>query len=200
MTTNKLRCQTFTLVELLIVMAIISVLAAMLLPALEKSVDTARRISCTNNFRQIYMFNEFYAEGYAGYNPPNATASGGWWGNRLVLFNKLKGSYLFHSLPCPAKKSSELYEWHQGFNYYCSLKRMVDLPAPSQHVFSRDYMSRSFYGYGNPKYHDPTYPGGDGFRVYRHADGTNLLYHDGHTGWLNRVTVISQESQLFYNP
>ena len=43
----------FTLVELLAVIAIISILASMLLPALEQAIDSARQIACMNNMRQI---------------------------------------------------------------------------------------------------------------------------------------------------
>jgi len=69
------RRRGFTLVELLVVITIISILAALLLPVLAKAVGAARQASCANRIRQVYLMEVFYTND-----------SGGWWAsNRLYI-------------------------------------------------------------------------------------------------------------------
>jgi len=59
----------FTLVELLVVMAIISILAAMLLPALSKAREQARSVTCRSNLKQIGLSFGMYQADYNEYFP-----------------------------------------------------------------------------------------------------------------------------------
>lgn len=65
-----LKKKTFTLIELLIVITIITILAALLLPALQRGRAMARMASCSSQLRQIFFGFAMYEDAYQRWPAP----------------------------------------------------------------------------------------------------------------------------------
>ncbi len=116
---GKSECRkAFTLVELLVVVAIISLLAGLLLPVLEEAINTAGTIECNNNLRTTGQAFFMYTEDHHGTLPHRYKSEDGWvdwWDLMQPYTNKYYG--------CNEKKYRNDYgisgiEANQG---YCSL-------------------------------------------------------------------------------
>lgn len=91
---RRFRQRAFTLVEMLVVIAIIGTLAALLLPAVQAARESARKASCTNNLRQIALAMQQYHDslgsfpsGYICNRPFNVPGTPGWgWGALILPF------------------------------------------------------------------------------------------------------------------
>ena len=131
----------FTLIELLVVISIVALLIAMLLPALKKAKETARRAVCLSNIRQISNGMHVYANENDGRFPPVHADAGpgglpalrlprtypgfeidGWYGPGLLYkLEILPDPRIFY---CPSQTSLFTYQIgflnspFEGFIYY----------------------------------------------------------------------------------
>lgn len=134
MSTNK-KCFTgsnfFTLIELLITIAIIAVLAAMLLPALNAARKKAQAIKCTSNLKQLGQGILFYTDDNKDYFPYHDLGTNEWYyrcspylfpgatrasltGTNAATGAKVKKTSI---LFCPANVDVSWAHYYYGSNY-----------------------------------------------------------------------------------
>ena len=100
----------FTLIELLVVIAIIAVLIALLLPAVQAARESARRIQCTNNLKQLALALQNYISAtgalppgidnvvtYPGTAPPGQLSTWTSWSRRALLLPYVEQGPLYNA-------------------------------------------------------------------------------------------------------
>lgn len=95
--------RAFTLVELLVVIALIVILASLLLPVLARAKETARTAACANNLRQVAVATMAYSADFNGRLPAFrewlCRRNGDLTSGRLYPYLGARGSYL-----CPTDR------------------------------------------------------------------------------------------------
>lgn len=188
--------RSFTLVEMLVVILIINVLAAMLLPALGKALEASKLVSCGNNQKQIGSAINLYASDNFNILPGVWCAPTTWftqWGGTVgALIPYLGNSYGKKScFWCP----SNLNGYFNQVNYlanstilggFGTFLRITSIPHPSRNIYVTD--SSTDMGASLPTYWIVNTASDSSFLLNTfpspHNDGIghSVVYADGHVG------------------
>ncbi len=207
------RSAGFTLMELLVVVAVIALLASLLLPALTNAREMGRRMKCVSNLRQINFGTMLYVQDYDGWLPP---AKHGGASTTAFAVLKLNGYIKPELWNCPSDKTegSNLYVYMEGvrrsYLWNCEFghgddswdlgepRKLHRLRFPSKIILLLDGNQTiactggdAEYYYGSvhvPFVFDPARP------VFcdRHSGGVNCQFADGHVEWLNTEKYYSE--------
>lgn len=119
--------RALSLVETLVVLAILAILFGLLLPAVQSARERAREAVCKNNLYQLSVAVSNYAEAHKRLPPENPPDKVGGWSIEILPF--LEKSNLKESVPADATIADALeFLWRPPGLFVCPVHIAVDEP------------------------------------------------------------------------
>jgi len=191
---KRFRNRTFTLLELVVVMSLITVLAALLAPALKSAKDTARSTGCLSNLHQIGIAILMYVSDRGQFPPGQGTGSNPYlpWTNLIFQTRVTNISSIYVDKAC-----ATVYQGAgdgQADYFYCphAMSYFDPIAGWSQRARSPEETFTTVYG-GNQVRMSPrvelardifnewVYQNTYNFKgVHRGGASLNVLFMDGH--------------------
>lgn len=181
----------FTLIEILVVLAIITVLAAILFPVFGRARENARRTTCMSNLKQIATASQLYLQDsdrrYPPFPPPeDDDGNVGWaWELRKLLQSDQIFQCPSEPLSADAVDSDGLLiggftDYWMNYNLEGKFEGRIQFPANTILLGDGDGDAIN-YSLPTVAFYDWD-PAAD--YAQRHFDGSNYAFADGHVKWL----------------
>lgn len=200
----------FTLVELLVVITIISLLTALLLPALKAARASAYQVVCVSNLRQYSLAINQYASDYDDYLPPDGNNGARWmWMITLNEYNYIK----LRQVQCPANPAlpriKTLEPWVQHtYTYFARIGNGGENETVRRSYFTQSERAPLLVDGIDTEstsgvYYHVYVPPVDGipspFVGYWHKGRADLLYLDGHVASEFRQEIYDIYYYAYYD-
>lgn len=213
----------FTLIELLTVIAIIGILAAIIIPTVGKVRESAHRASCASNLRQIALASRLWSDENQDRIPLVqgmvddvvtrwAVALLPYVGNGLksdtltqqTVFKCGADKYprnLTNSAPCSYGLNHRVHQGGNAGGNFDKWKRLADLPNLSRTILYRDqWIAYSDYNNGKADSANRVVSSNstdtDPTRLidFHGGKGSNSAFADGHVEFVSKATLIANPS------
>jgi prepilin-type N-terminal cleavage/methylation domain-containing protein/prepilin-type processing-associated H-X9-DG protein len=208
---SKPQKKGFTLIDLLVVIAIIAILAAILFPVFARARENARRSSCLSNTKQLGLGILQYTQDYDEKLPASYDAGTDFiWPTMIMPY--IKSTQLFF---CPsdsvhasgsgvsAGNMSYGYNWYyltaspfysSGGVSLASIQSVSEtiMLGDSQDKLNTGLTNPNAYIIGSPSLADPNY-----LVPARHLEGANICFVDGHSKWFKVPAIITKDDTLW---
>lgn len=197
----------FTLVEILIVLAIVALLSALLLSVFSNVRGTSRKMVCTSNLHQIGLAFQMYVQDAQGHFPPFTVSQNEncGWAEQIYPYTKSTEVFRCPSFPygefrtgCPAAEKTNddsfpFSTWRGSYdrNNFAGPggTRILYLRNPSATILLCDGTGGGEF-FGVEDNTAPINPRDFTKLGNRHNYGSNVYFADGHTKWIKYEDLL----------
>lgn len=207
----------FTLVELLVVIAVIAVLLSLLMPALKGAMEKCTALKCAGNLKQVGIALCMYVSDHDGVSPvicvnPKIDDTYHWFGNPGIWpylsskEAKTAGAFANSIVNCPKSGGYAYLAYSYGRMYTYNLKLFKDGSWPNYCNLAPPRLSKvatpsgtiEVYESLDTTSHWSPYFWYVNYAPWHHSNGINSLFIDGHVAWRKRGGFPASTSDVIW--